>query len=230
MFDYKYAYLLGDCFIFIGWLFCFLLRNDLRKKIIIISILGAIAGVITEPIFLIDYWKPATVTGWPISFEDFLFGFFIGGIGGVLYEEIFRKSLAKKRRKKHHIEIFLSPLMVLAVIGIGHITIPTYKINSIYATILVFIIAAFLIVKYRADLWKESLLSGIFLGIYFTIFYIIMQLVFPEMFIRFWYLKNLSGLTLFNIPIEEILWAFFCGMFVGPFYEYWFGISIKKME
>ena len=65
---------------------------------LLISAYGGIAGPISQIWYIRDYWKPETITGWPISFEDVLFGFFIAGIASVAYEILLRSMLMKKTK------------------------------------------------------------------------------------------------------------------------------------
>ena len=57
MLDYKYAYLVGDLLLALIWSILFLIRKDLRKEILSLSILGGIAGIATEVFYLQDYFN-----------------------------------------------------------------------------------------------------------------------------------------------------------------------------
>ena len=94
-----FIYLALD-FIFITiWSFLFFYRKDLRKKIFLSSIVLIPLGFfdyLSQP----NYWHPPTFFSLPVGIEGIVFGFSIGGIASVLYEEITNKHLKKFRKKK----------------------------------------------------------------------------------------------------------------------------------
>ncbi len=67
---------------FILWLALYFWRKDIRKEMIIISAFFGIGGVLSELVNTVDWWKPLTITNTLIGIEDFLIGFFIGGVNG----------------------------------------------------------------------------------------------------------------------------------------------------
>ena len=107
------TFLIGSFFILIIWVIFYYHRKDVRKEMIFMSILVSIMGVILDAFFWTkDWWHPETITGTLIGVEDIIAGFAIGGITAVLYEEIFKIKLSKKRIKVNN---QLSKL--LAVLG-----------------------------------------------------------------------------------------------------------------
>ena len=100
---YNYAYLIGVLLFFPIWLLLFTLRKDLKKEIFVASFVFGVIAFLSEPLFLRDYWNPEYMNSLFFgpyqlgSFEDFLYGFFKGGIAAVIYEEIFGKRFAKRK-------------------------------------------------------------------------------------------------------------------------------------
>ncbi|RJQ36043.1 hypothetical protein C4559_05575 [Candidatus Microgenomates bacterium] len=228
MLSYQYTYLLANIFIFIlFWLPLFFFRKDLRHKMLLLSILIGFFGPLSELWYLQDYWKPLTITNTSIGIEDYFFGFLIGGIGTVFYEEIFGKRFSNRHKRKHNwalIFVFISGLSFL----IFNLLFFFLKINSIYASVITFIILALTMILFRKDLWLDAVMSGVLCSFILLICYLLLLTIYPEMFIKMWHLKNLSGLFINKIPIEEILWAFGWGMIAGPMYEFYAGIKFKK--
>ena len=78
----KYAYLIGDIIFLAIWLVLYLLRKDIRKEMLIMSLIIAVVGPISEYWYFKDYWYPKMVLG-PLhpfgGLEDLLFGFAAGG-------------------------------------------------------------------------------------------------------------------------------------------------------
>ena len=63
------------------------------------------------------------------------------------------------------------------------------------------------------------------------ILYQILYSITPGFFNEFWLYQNIGRILIFKIPLEEFIWFFFAGAFLGPLYEYWKEgklINIKK--
>lgn len=227
LFDYKYAYLLGNLFLLLPvWAVLFWLRPDKRKEMLIVSLLTGFAGPLSELWYLQDYWNPETFNGWPIGFEDYLFGFGIGGIASVAYEVFSRRYYM---RKKDHRYKWLSFLLPVSIAFLALFNVLFFSgINSIYASIIAFLAVAAVFIFFRPDLARDALLSGLVMGLLMFLGYMFFLAVFPEAIERFWQLKNLSGVLVRGVPIEELLWAFGLGMIMGPAYEFFTGRRLKN--
>ena len=226
--NYQYAYLLGNLFIGLPiWFFFFLRRRDLRREMLIISLIGAVAGPLSELWYLYDYWEPQIFNGWHVGIEDVLFGFSIAGISAVIYEEIFGKRFAKRKNRKHHWSWFCLPCLALFAL-IFNVPFFVYGINSIYASIIAFLSLALLMLYFRRDLLFDSIMSGFLVGGFMFAGYLIFLSVFPDAISSWWKLHNISGVFVHNIPIEELLWAFSWGMVGGPMYEFFAGLKLQN--
>jgi hypothetical protein len=58
-------------------------------------------GPFSEIWYLKDYWNPLTISHTTIGIEDYLFGFFIGGIACSVYEGVFAKRLSSRHKGGH---------------------------------------------------------------------------------------------------------------------------------
>jgi len=228
MYFYQFAYFFADMIIgFPLWALLFKLRKDLRHKMLVFGLAGAIAGPISELYYLKDYWHPLTITGSSIGIEDVLFGFFAGGVGSVLYEELFGKHFAKRHKKREHWIFFIFPLAVMALIAYNRL-FPEMRINSIYASAVAFVVTTAVVLYQRKDLFIDAVMSGVLAGAIFFFGYLLLLAVFPEIFQRMWLLRNISGITFSKIPMEELLWAFTYGLMAGPLYECYAGLVFRK--
>ena len=192
---------------------------------ITVSIFTGLCGPVSELLYLSDYWKPQLFNGWAIGIEDFLFGFFIGGIASVIYEVLFRKHFRtiKKRRPKSFVTLLVFALFVF-VTSILFIS----GLNSIYSTSIAMILIGVLVSVLRKDLFIDSVMSGLLMGLTLFILYFIFLNLYPEAISRWWLIHNISGLFVWKVPVEELLWAFGLGVMVGPLYEFFAGNVIKK--
>lgn len=198
----------------------------MRKEILFISIIGGFLGPFSEIWYLTDYWNPQLFNGWIIGLEDFLFGFFSAGIAASIYEIVFSKKF-RGRKKNKYWYLWIFPFLFSGIIIVS-LLIFMLGINSIYATGMVLILYALIILIMRKDLIYNAFFSGIFFGFVMMFLYFILLTLFPDLISRYWYIDNLTGVMIFSIPIEELLWAFATGLFVGPFYEYLIGYKLVK--
>jgi membrane protease YdiL (CAAX protease family) len=61
------------------------------------------------------------------------------------------------------------------------------------------------------------------------IFYLLFcNVIFRGIIQNWWNIKNLSGILIFGIPIEELMWVFSWGFVAGPTYEFITGLRFKK--
>lgn len=183
-------------------------------------------GPLAEFWYFKDYWKPETFLGLEYSLEDLLFAFEIGGVSAVLYEEILGRQIFNERKHAYRWAILGLPAVILLTLILFNNVL---NLNSIYASYLAFIAAAGLIIFFRHDLAKTALLSGVTLAVIAFIAYLPLVFLFPEIFQRFWFLHNISGITMGPIPIEEILWYLMWGFAAGPSYEFITGFGDRKL-
>jgi len=229
---YQYSYLIGDLIALIIWIILFLWRKDVRREMIIMSFLFGIAGPISELIYTIDWWRPLTMTGTIIGIEDFIFGFVIGGIASVIYEELFKKKLMtntlNKTSKYNETKNLFFIGLILAILFLFCFFV--LRINSFYSSIIALIIPTIYIWIKRRDLIFNSFATGIIMIIVFSLFYIVPELISPGWIATTWYFNKLSDITILKIPIEDIIWLFFAGLFIGPVYEFCISAKLVKKK
>lgn len=175
-------------------------------------------GPISEILYLRDYWHPQYLVNiFGFGIEDLLFAFLIGGIGVVIYEDLFIKRM--RRGKREHSEF----IAILGLISLLIVVVLTFslKINSIYATSIVMILMAIIIITKRHDLLKNAFANGILVSLVMFIFYFIWTRIFPNIIQSWWDLNNISGIIFFGAPLEELLWGFAWGFLACPLYEFW---------
>lgn len=185
------------------------------------SLLFGIAGIIVAPIYYGDWWQPLTLTNTIMGLEDFIFSFSFGGIAAVIYEEIFKKKIRiRKATKKQDQRKNLNLVLIGLIVGGLFFTI-SFFLNSFYGTIIAFVIGLLIIYIQRKDLIIDSLATGILVLILSFIIYWIVGFFPIEWVNEALYFEMLPKITILNISLEDIIWFFLAGAFIGPLYEYW---------
>ncbi len=224
----EYLYLLATLPVLIIWLIFFLLRRDLRKEMIELSILIGVLSVLTSYYWwTVDWWHPPTMTGTRVGIEDFLLGFGMGGIMAVIYEVVVARRYSKRRASSQGMYGFFVILFLLAqttqwlFYGVG--------ITSFYATTTAMILVSAVMLCIRKDLIVDAMVSGFLSAIVSMVFYATIILVSPEWIENTYIFNTLSGIRVVGVPVEEFIFWFLAGMVFGPFYEFWKGLRLKKV-
>lgn len=223
---FPYFYFVGCLLGIFLWSIIFITKKDLRRQMLLMSLVIIPVGPLSEVLFYFkDYWSPIYIFGLRPGIEDILFGFFVGGIGSTIYQFLTRKKLVelKEKNTKKSLLIFLFGSLIFFTSFFG------FGLNSIYVSILSFLGIFLIIVVLRRDLLINAVMSGFFIGLFTILGYQILLVLYPDMFVKYWFLHNLSNIFIFNIPIEEILWFSTWGMVSGPAYAFYKGAKFKSI-
>ncbi len=212
--------LVGVCFFGLIWFILFFFKRSLRKEMIVMSLFAALLGPLSEFFYVRDYWRPTYIFSFlGVGVEDVLFAFFIGGIAAISCELFWDRSAKKEKRESKWV-------ILLGVIGLVILMILNFvlKINSIYASSLALLGVGGIVLLKRRDLVKNALISGIVVLLVMFLFYLCFISIFPKIIQEWWLLDNISGILVFGMPIEELLWGFSWGFMYSPFYKFWKGL------
>jgi hypothetical protein len=223
-----YTYLIGSLITLAVWFVLYYFRKDFRKEMLLMGSLVAIFGLIMEAlVWTKDWWRPITITGTLVGVEDLIFGFGMGGITAIVYEEIFKKKIVarklKEKNHKLHLSIFLGVSILVGSIlyfGFGYSSFTTWLISVS--------LAVFIIYFLRPDLIVDSIVTGFIIAIFSVILFALMNLVEPGFVHRWWLFEHLSGIIFLGVPLEDVIWFFTTGLFIGPIYEFWQGMRLKN--
>jgi len=208
----------------IPWIFFFFKRKDLRKEMLLMSLLATHLALF-DLLYVPSYWIPKTFLNIPVGIEGFIFSFEIGGIAAALFEYLVDISPIKIRSYHNPLSIAVL-LVVLPIAFLTNILFPINVTVGIHAGLFVGIIILLLL---RPDLLKSVIIASFsFASIYFASL-LIWTSIFPET-IRWFTFQNLPRLFIFNVPLYEITFAFLFGAYWGNLYELLFGYKFKKYK
>lgn len=220
---YEYTYLIADFLFLAVWLGLFIWRKNTRKEMLVMSTILGVVGFVTVFVYIQDWWRPLTITNTAIGIEDFLFGFLVGGIASVIYEDIFKKKIkirevSKIRKTKRNLNFFfLLSFLLILFFSCFYLL----KFNSFISTIIAILPPIFIIWIKRKDLIIDSIVTGALLVIIASLVYTAVEFLTPGWIQAFWYFKNVPNIVIFNLPLDDLVWYFLAGLFIGPLYEYW---------
>jgi hypothetical protein len=194
------------------WIICFVLRKDLRRKMIYSSIFAGILGL-SEPLYTGSFWVPQFKTLALIPGELYLFDlvwcFLIGGFAAVLYQVISKKKVFKTN--VNPLLVFVAPVVFLAKF--------IFDLNTMNWSIISMLVGAIVILIFLdREQQKSVFFNAILVAIvYFCILFVLWQ-IFPALGQSYLF-ENHIGLRILAIPIEEPLFAFSFALYWSPLYD-----------
>ena len=214
----QYAYITGCSILFIVWTYMFVKRKDLRSEMLWASLWGMPFGFID--FFLVPtYWNPDSLFGlikrYGVGIESFLFLFLMSGISAAIYEFVWKKKLVRLPHagRPHLWLLFFIPAAYVTM----SIMFPT---KSIYNLMVVTAVGASVVAFLRRDLRKHIFMSALIFSLLYLAVFVFINLIFPNLVYTFYNLKNLWGVMVLGVPVEEIVVAFCAGAFWSTIYEY----------
>jgi hypothetical protein len=213
-----YAYLLatlltlGPFFLLFWWL-----RPDIHRKMLRLALLGSIAGPISEYWYVQDYWHPEHISYVSGFFEDLIFAGLLVGVTAGLYSVCAHARSVDAgygdRRSRYVIALCVNMGAFVLFTNLLHL-------NSIYASVIGFFLLTMIIWYQRSDLMIPSLIGGTIWLIATLVGYSVVLLFWPTLINEWWQWGNISGITLFHIPLEEFMWFTTWGMVGSVIYEW----------
>ena len=223
---YHYVWLIWSSAFLLPWVLLYALFPRHRVAMWWASVFMAPFGL-TEPLFVPGYWNPPSLfelaqrTGFDI--ESIIFSFAIGGIAAVLYNIITRKRLEPLRPEERHSSRHRWHRWALATPFALFPILYFLPWNVIYAGIAAMIAGAIAAVLCRPDLKANTLVGGVLFLVLYTIFLLGLKWSAPGYIEQVWNLKALSGIVIYGLPIEELLFGFSFGLVWTGIYEHFTG-------
>ena len=222
----QFAWMLWSLLLIGVWavIYFFLKNREARKEMLVVSFWTSLLGL-TEPLFVPLYWSPPSLFDLAhktrFDIESLIFAFAAGGMVFALYNLLFRKDERRMpelshlfHRHRFHRTILWSVPIITIVLFFAT------TLNPIYDFIIAGIIGGLLTWYCRPDLAKKMVASaGLFLVLYYFYFLTLIA-VYPGYVGQVWNLKNLSGILITGVPLEELLFAIVLGFYWSSVYEH----------
>lgn len=223
------TYLLITLLLLLPWVAIYVMRPQLRKKMLKTSIIGGLAGFVAEYWYFKDYWHPPTLMGkTAVSIEDFLFGFTVTGLSVTVYETFCLTKVVKQEKNRRQIFSLLFLCGVAAMVLFNQLA----GINSIVVSCVCFLLFTAFMIAMRPDLLQQALLSGVLmLCVILPVYTLLFDLLNTNYWDDYWLLARTPlGLTVLgHIPVTELCWYFSWGSFAGIAHGFASGnVSAKK--
>ncbi len=215
---YAYGYLLGALFYVLLWAVIFWRRGDLRREMLVMSALSVLYGLPHEYLLWTrDWWHPPTITGTRIGLEDLLYAIGNGGVLAVVYTVVVRRNLVAFPSKASPL-VRLLPYLVNGLIP--PLLVVATGMHSFLASGAGALLALAVILRARPDLAVVAAGSAILGTIASLPFYLVMEGALPGFIAHSWYLDRLSGILIWRIPVEDMLWYIYTAALWGTYYKY----------
>ncbi len=221
----SYPYLIGSLVLLITCLAGITLFSREKQKILISALLAAPAASVAV-FFVPQYWEPIRITKFPVGIEDVIFSFATGGIVWMIV------SLSVGRNFSYNMAlgIAVKRYLTLAIIGGSLIYILERSTNwSVMFKALsgILFIGLLLMVRFRFKAWRIAAAGSLLFTLYYFIFTGITLKLFPNM-ILYWNKDFLWGISILQVPLEEIVWALAFGAVWPITMAYVFNLNLPE--
>lgn len=226
-FSGTYPYLTG-CLIALG-VFLTVLALSGRRRPILLSAILAVPHALFALFLVPQYWRPKLIVSLPVGLEDFLFMFICGGMAWVEASWLFRRRLALDLRPAGMASRLLGPVAfsigafgVFLGLGFRNMMVPLGIMASWIVLLLVL----------RRRLWPLIAAAAVQSFLIYSLTLIVMRAFSPGFFSA-WTWSNLSGPSLWGVPLEEFAWGLAYGPFWGTTMAYvfdakWIPLDMEK--
>lgn len=220
---YHYVWLIWSTAFLLPWIALYLGNPLLRPAMWRASLATSLFGL-SEPIFVPAYWLPPSLFDLAqrtrFDIESVIFSFAIGGIGAVLYNALSRTHLVRVAAPTRREPLHRFHRAALVVPAVAFVPLALLPWNAIYAAVTALLLGAAASVTCRPHLAKKTLVGGVlFLGIY-ALFMLGLAWTAPGYIAQVWNLPALSGLLVYDIPIEEFMFGAAFGVYWTSVYEH----------
>lgn len=170
-----------------------------------ISIIAGLFYMCVLPLYLPfekEYWSPSRLGGWTIGIEDLLLLFVCGSAPWAVVGTILRDRLETNLNWG----VFLLRYSSLAFLGIGVFLLLLFLgWPAISSSIAAQLLISILVLSFRPDLWILAVISLLVWMPLYLLMLKVSYFLWPE-FRTIWNLNGFWGITLYGLPIGEILW------------------------
>jgi hypothetical protein len=225
-FIHQFYYLWSVALLIPLWAFIIYKKKKSRIEMIYMGIIfGTGALGLDKYCSFYDYWRPPTILS-SFNFESFLYGFILGGISTKIFELVFKKDYDPQRNANSFFVlaiVLISVLLHMTLLGL-------FRLNSvdIYVVIMVIWVMVFSLIKRR--LFIVSIMSGLLMTVLNFCWYAVIVAIYPDAIQNIWLTQHLSGLSIFNVPIEEHYYIFALGCFGSILFKVAAGSDIRVRE
>lgn len=228
MADYTYAYLILAGVYFVFGVVCFIRFKKYRIPMLVTSIVMAAGGPFSEFFYIPEYWNPIFIGGftvetplrtWRFGLEDIIGAIGFVALSTALFELFCKKPLNFNNNWQWIPTIKISLLGLLSLI-LDIIYFYVFDLSGLRACTLSIIMVAILLLLIRPEYIRAALLAAFLsAGLYWLVLHFLINPMFPGVFDQIWNPKGLTGIRVTDVPVEEIIWAFFGTLLAGPLYR-----------
>jgi hypothetical protein len=222
-----YIYLLSALYFLLWWIVLFISLRKHRaaqKKILILSVLFAIATPFIEHLNLYDWWSPVFVWNMFFHIEDLLFGFGITGTALGIYFWASERTRTRIEQEAVFSPVYRSIALTSAALLI-FVLFYIARLSSFYAeTACMLLISACVFARVPVMI-RPAIITGIILVVIILPGYFIGTWLHPGWIQEYWKLAGWPAQLFLTVPIGEYVFYICSGLFIPAFGEVLFAKS-----
>ena len=160
------------------------------------------------------YWHPQTLFSIPVGIEGIVFGFTIGGIAAVIFNE----NIHLETYQRTKLKLLSSIIIPLCILLVSFVLYAVFGINMMISLPIGMTSGILLLIILRPKLRKVILFSALYFGLLYLFLFTFWLQLFPQA-VSWWNLNIYSGVTILGVPFGEVLFGFLYGGLWGPLYH-----------
>lgn len=216
-----YEFLIWTLLLGAVWLLAYTAMPGLRTKMWWSSWIALPFGI-GELYFIPNYWTPQTLFDlgmhYRIDIESFALMFFMGGIAAAVYEGVFKKYAPATQRICHPFCRCYTPL-IAALVAFIVLTRAFPEWNIIYPSSFACLAGGIAAMLIYPKLRSHVLFGGALFAALYWVSLATVAALSSGWIASTWNMAALSGITLIDVPLEEILFGFSFGTIWAPLFE-----------
>ncbi|RPI79467.1 MAG: hypothetical protein EHM45_02795 [Desulfobacteraceae bacterium] len=228
----QYPFFSLDLLMAVPVLVLFLFREDLRRPMRRMA-LWSLPFALTECLFYPRYWDPPvlfdSIAYLGFSLEDFLFVALLGMLSAFSYAGLSRSGYKPLNPCFPTKKMVRKGALIIGSACLAAIFLVYWGLPAIYAAVGCMECGTILILLFvRKDLRRPALYGGLATLAVYTLIALVLNLIIPGVFTRFWHTEELLNHYFAGIPIEELLYAFSAGFAATVFYPFVYSLKFFR--
>ncbi len=204
------------------WLLLFLRSKEVRQEMLILGVMAMF--ILPTTTLVLGSAEELKNSLAQLTIFDLSFAFFMAGIAGAIYHNLFGKHyhrLMPKNAvpKKLDAKFYLLQMFLIFTIFVWSVVILSLwlELNTALSILISAVVAAMYMVLHRLDLLRDALWSGLLTMLVAFVSGTLVSIVSGA---TLWSNLVESSILIGSVPLDLLLWSMSLGLIAGPLYEY----------
>ncbi len=202
----EYPFLFGSLILMVLAAVFMLLSGVSMRYFLPVGLVNLPAAVL-EIFFIPAYWDPRKVFDFLVGPEELIFS---AGVGILAWVLAFGSDVKGPFRKFRWGHLLIRCLVLWVIYTVGFVVLRTTSLRVMTAALICVGCIGGAILALRRDLWRHAIRGGLRFGLFYGVFLRQSYWCWDDWADQ-WSVSQLWGVSVFGVPLEEMVWAIFYG-------------------